>query len=203
MSPAEIVRKLGEFAAATLYEACGKCGGMTAEIRPIVPGAKLAGVAYTVRTLGAETAAVLRAIDEAPRGSVLVIDSGSVGIAPIWGGTSSLASSVRGLAGCVTNGCARDVAGITKVGLPVYAAGVCVIGTLKNHPGWHGVSITIGGVTIHPGDYVIGDADGVMVVPASMGERAIAAATMQHENEEARDARVRSGESISSVVGLR
>ena len=86
---------------------------------------------------------------------------------------------------------------------PVYAAGVCVIGTLKNHPGWHGVPITIGGVTINPGDYVIGDADGVMVVPTSMGEQAIAAATVQHEKEEARDARVRSGESISSVVGLR
>ncbi len=203
MSPDEIARKLGEFAAATLYEACEKIGGMTAEIRPIVPGARLAGVAYTVRTLGAETAAVLHAIDKAPCGSVLLIDAGSVGVAPIWGGTSSLASSVRGLAGCVTNGCVRDMEGILKIGLPVYAAGVCVIGTLKNHPGWHGVPITIGGVSIHPGDFVIGDADGVMVVPAAMGEKAIALAAAQHEKEEARDARVRTGESILQVVGLR
>ncbi|MFN0303205.1 MAG: RraA family protein, partial [Burkholderiales bacterium] len=100
-------------------------------------------------------------------------------------------------------GCVRDVDGIIDVGLPVYAAGVCVIGTLKNHSGWYGVPITIGGVTIHPGDYVIGDADGVMVVPAAMGEKAIALASVQHEKEEARDARVRAGESILQVVGLR
>jgi len=202
MSPSDIAARLGKFAAATLYEAIGRTGGMTPAIRPVTTHEHMAGVAYTVRILGAETAAVLRAVAEAPPGSVLVIDTGSVGIAPVWGGTSSLAGRLRGLAGCVTNGCVRDTAGIRESGLPVYAAGVCVIGTLKNHPGWHNVPVTVGGVCVMPGDYVIGDADGVVVVPAATGEAAIALAAAQQEKEEARDARIRAGESITRVVGL-
>ncbi len=203
MRPDEIARKLSAFAAATLYEASGKAGGMSAEIRPMIPRSRMAGVAFTVRTLGAETAAVLRAVEEAPSGSVLMIDTGSVGTAPVWGGTSSLASKLRGLAGCVTNGCVRDLEGMIEVGLPVYAAAVSVIGTLKNHPGWHGVPITLGGVAVHPGDYVVGDADGVVVIPQAEAMRTLEAAAIQHEKEEARDARVRAGEPITIVVGLR
>lgn len=203
MQTAAIARELGTFAAATLYEACGKSGGMTAAIRPMVPGARLAGVAFTIRTLGAETAAVLRAIESAPPGAVLMIDTGSVGHAPVWGGTSSLASKLRGLAGCVTNGCVRDVDEVVATGFPVYAAAVSVVGTLKNHPGWQDVPIALGGVAVHPGDYVVGDADGVVVIPAADGLRAIEAATAQRDKEEARDARIRAGEPITVVVGLR
>lgn len=203
MSPDDIARQLGTFAAATIYEASGKSGGMTPEIRPMVPGARMAGVAFTVRILGAETAAVLRAIEIAPPGSVLVIDTGSIGIAPVWGGTSSLAGKMRDLAGCVTNGCVRDVEGMIATGFPVYATAVCVIGTLKNHCGWHGVPVTVGGVVVHSGDYVVGDADGVVVVPAARGSIAIEAASAQRVKEEARDARVRAGEPITAVVGLR
>lgn len=201
--PDDIARQLGTFAAATLYEAAGKCGGMSAEIRPIVPRARLAGIAFTVRTLGAETAAVLRAIEIAPPGAVLLIDTGALGTAPVWGGTSSLASKLRGLAGCVTNGCVRDVDEIIEVGMPVYAAAVSVIGTLKNHPGWHGVPITLGGVSVQPGDYVVGDSDGVVVIPAADALRVIDAATVQRDKEHERDARIRAGEPITAVVGLR
>lgn len=203
MRPEEIARQLGTFAAATLYEAAGKSGAMSADIRPMIARSRMAGIAFTVRTLGAETAAVLRAIDAAPPGAVLVIDTGSVGTAPVWGGTSSLASKLRGLAGCVTNGCVRDVDEIIELGMPVYAAAVSVIGTLKNHPGWHNAPITLGGVAVQPGDYVVGDSDGVVVVPAAQALRLIDAATVQKQKEQERDARIRAGESIAAVVGLR
>ena len=203
MSPGEIARSLARFAAATLYEAMGKSGAVLPPIRPILPRSRLAGIAYTVRVLPAETAAVIRALDEAPPGAVLVIDTGDSGVASVWGGTSSLAASLRGLGGCVTNGYVRDVDEIIDIGFPVYAGGVAVTGTLKNHLGWNSLPVAIGGVPVRPGDYVIGDSDGVVVVPQEDGERTIAAAEAQRAKEDARDARIRAGESMAVVVGLR
>ncbi|MGQ0653538.1 MAG: RraA family protein [Betaproteobacteria bacterium] len=199
---AEVAARLGKFPAATLYEAAGKAGGMGAQIRAMVPGAKMAGIACTIRILGAETLAVLRALEAAPQGSVLVIDCGSVGTCSVWGGTSSLASKVRSLAGCVTNGNVRDTDEIRSIGVPVYGGGVSVTGTLKNHPGWTGVEVSVGGVTVRPGDYVIGDADGVVVIPQNQSEIVLAAAAVQKKKEDERDARIRAGEPLSVVLGL-
>lgn len=197
-----VAQAMGGFSTATLYEALGKSGAMAAEIRCMLPGTRLCGVAYTVRTLGAETAAVLTAIDDAAPGAVLVIDTGTVGVSPTWGGTSSIASSLRGLAGMVTNGVVRDLDEMIETGLPVYATGRSPIGTLKNHPGWRQVPVSVGGVLVNPGDFVIGDGDGVVVVPAALGEQALERAEAQRRKETERDARIRAGERITAVVGL-
>lgn len=202
MTPQEIVQTLGRYPVATIYEAAGKSGDMSPDIRPVVPGRPLAGTAYTVRTFPSDTKAVIRALDDAPAGSVLVIDAGGTERAAVWGGTSSLVCSLRGLAGCVTNGCVRDVDDLVDVGIPVYAAGIAPRGTVKNHDGWRGISVAVGGVSISPGDYVVGDRDGVIVIPAAEGAKACGLAHEQKRKEEARDARVRNGESLSSVIGL-
>ncbi len=202
MKDAETATALGRFPAATLYEAAGKAGGLGAEIQCLVPGTRLAGIAYTVRILQSETLAVLRAIDEAPPGAVIVIDCGSVGTCSVWGGTSSLASKQRGLAGCVTNGNIRDIDEVRELGMPVYGAGVGVTGTLKNHPGWTGIAVSVGGVSIRPGDYVVGDSDGVVAIAAAIGEQVLAAAAEQLNKEQERDRRIRSGESLAAVLNL-
>ena len=133
---------------------------------------------------------------------MLVIDCGSVGTCSVWGGTSSLVSKTRGLAGCVTNGNMRDTDELRELGVPVYGGGVSVTGTLKNHPGWTGIEVSVGGVTVRPGDYVIGDADGVVVVPQDRAEMVLAAAAVQKKKEDERDARIRAGEPLSQVLGL-
>ena len=90
---------LAAMPAATIYEAAGKRGDMSPAIRAIVPSARLAGPAYTVRTLPCQALPVLHAIANAPRGSVLVIDAGDSDRSTIWGGTSALAALKRGLGG--------------------------------------------------------------------------------------------------------
>ena len=202
MKPSEIAETLGRYATATIYEAAGKRGDMAPDIRSVVPGARMSGVAYTVRTFPGDTAAVIRALDDAPAGSVLVVDAGGTDRAAVWGGTSSLVCSVRGLAGCVTNGCARDVDELQAVGVPVYAAGIAPRGTLKNHEGWRSLPVSVGGVVVSPGDYVIGDSDGIVVVAASEGSAMCERAAEQRRAEEVRNARVRSGEPLASVIGL-
>ena len=195
--------ELGSFPAATLYEALGKSGGMSADIRSMVERPKLCGPAYTVRILGCESAAVLWAVEQAPAGSVIVIDTGSSGSAPVWGGTSTLGAMVRGIAGMVTNGLVRDLDEIQDMRFPVYATGTSVHGTLKSHPGWTGEPVCVGGVVVNPGDIVVGDSDGVVVIPAARLDEAIEKARLQRKKEVDRDARIRAGEPISIVVGLR
>jgi 4-hydroxy-4-methyl-2-oxoglutarate aldolase len=202
MTPQQIAETLGRYPTATIYEAAGKSGDMAPDIRPIVPGVSFSGVAYTVRTFPSDTAAVIRALDDAPAGSVLVIDAGGTDRAAVWGGTSSLVCSLRGLAGCVTNGCVRDIDDLLKTGIAVYAAGIAPRGTVKNHEGWRNIPVSVGGVTVSPGDYVIGDSDGVVVVPAADGAVLCDRAREQRQLEGARDARVRNGESLASIIGL-
>lgn len=199
----ELVYALAALPAATLYEGMGKAGAFHHHIRPMCPGSRLAGLAYTIRILPGETAAVLRAIEEAPTGSVLVIDTGGDGESAVWGGTSSLASKVRGLAGCVTNGLVRDMDEIADIGVPVYAAGITVTGTIKNHPGWVGIPVSVGGQVIYPGDILVGDADGVVVIPKSLAQEALDGGMKQRFKEELRDARIKAGEPLTLVLGMR
>ncbi len=202
MNSADMADALGRFPTATLYEAAGKRGDMDAAIRPVVPGVKLAGVAATVRVWPGDTLAVLREIDRAPAGSVIVVDAGGCGRSAVWGGTSSNASKVRGLRGCVTNGCVRDVDELIALRFPIFAGGISPRGTLKNHAGWRDLPISVGGATVNPGDYIIGDTDGVVVVAAGQAEEVLVKAKAQRAKEADRDARVLKGEALASILGL-
>ncbi len=196
------LKALAAMPPATIYEAAGKRGDMSPSIRAIVPGARLAGRAYTVRTMPCQALPVLRAIAAAPPGSVLVIDAGGTDRSTIWGGTSALAAKARGLAGMVTNAAVRDIEELQDIGFPLFAAGVSLRGTLKDHPGETGITVSLGGVPVAPGDLVFGDGDGVVVVPADRAAEVAAAATGQRAREEARDARIRNGDDILAVLNL-
>ena len=203
MTPIKIAETLGQYPTATLYEAAGKRGDMSPVIRPIVPNSSIFGIAYTVKTFPSDSTAVIRALDQAPPASVLVIDAGGTNRAAVWGGTSSLVSSMRGLAGCITNGSVRDTDDIIKTGIPVYATGISPRGTLKNHEGWSNISVSVGGVSVSPGDFIIGDNDGVIVISKLDGEKICKKAKVQRENEIVRDKRVQNGEKLASIIGLK
>jgi 4-hydroxy-4-methyl-2-oxoglutarate aldolase len=202
MRQIELADALGRLPTATLYEAAGKRGDMSPTIRPVVPGVKLAGFALTLRVWPGDTLGVLRAIDRAPAGSVIVVDAGGTDRAAVWGGTSTKASIVRSVRGCVTNGCVRDVDEIMKLGFPVFASGISPRGTLKNHPGWTDVPIAVGGVAVNPGDFVIGDSDGIVVIAAGDAEQVLVRAQTQRASESDRDARVQAGEPLAKILDL-
>ena len=184
---------------ATVYEAAGKLGDISPQIRPMVDGVRLAGPAFTVKTMPGDNLVVFRAIEEAPKGSVIVIDGGGSERATIWGGSSTLAAYTRGLAGCVTNAAVRDLGEIRELRFPVFAPSTSVRGTSKGHPGWIGLTIAIGDAVVNPGDIILGDEDGLMVVPAEKAAEIATKALAKRRDEEARDARIRSGEALSSI----
>ena len=198
----ETLEILSTLPASTIYESAGKLGDMAPSIRPLVHGARLFGQAFTVKCVPGDNLVVIRAVDEAPRGSVLVIDAGGTERSTIWGGTSTLAAKRRQLAGCVTNGAARDVAEIRELGFPVFAAGVSVRGTVKSHPGWIGIPISVGGAIVNPGDVVVGDEDGVVVVAAQRAREVAKLALIRKEREEEHHARIKAGEPLSKILGI-
>lgn len=199
---AKAIEILKSMPAATVYEAAGKFGDMNPVIRALAPGLHMAGPAFTLRTKPGDNLGVFLAIYEAPAGSVLVIDGGGTQRVTIWGGTSTAAAQQKGLAGCVTNAGVRDLDEIVGSRFPVFAPGVTVRGTVKNHKGWIGIPICVGDVTVSPGDFVVGDSDGVVVVPADRVEEVAAAAVEQRRKERDWDNRIRKGESAKSVMGL-
>lgn len=202
MNAVDIADALAEYGTATVYEAAGKFGDLSAFIRPIVPGVRLGGIARTLRVWPGDTLGVLRAIDAAQRGDVIVVDAGGTGLGAVWGGTSSLACQARGVRGCVTNGLVRDVDDFIALRFPVFAAGVSPRGTQKNHPGWHGIPVTIGEAVINTGDIVIGDSDGVLVVRQAEAAGVLEKAKEQDRKQRERDARARSGESLCAILGF-
>lgn len=197
-----VVATLGSLPTATIYEAAGKWGEVAANIRPVVDGLRLCGRAFTVKAMPGDNLVVFRAIDEAPAGSVLVIDAGGTDRATIWGGTSTCACVAKGIKGCVTNAAVRDVAQIRSLKFPVYAAGINVRGTVKSHPGWTQVPISFGEVPVKPGDIVIGDEDGLVIVAAERAEEVADKALKKRRDEEEREARILRGEPIRSVLKL-
>lgn len=202
MSNQEMVVKLAAYATATIYEAAGRRGEMEPAVRPLVPGTRMAGRAFTVQCFLGDTTAVIKAIDLAKPGEVLVIDIGGTDRATAWGGSSSAAAKKRGLAGIVTNGSARDLDEMRAVGLPVYATGVSVRGTAKHNQGTMGVAVSVGGAVVKPGDIIVGDADGVVVVPREREEELLAKTVQQKAKEDDKAARIEKGESLAKILGI-
>jgi 4-hydroxy-4-methyl-2-oxoglutarate aldolase len=197
----DVVSILSNIPTATIYESAGKWGDVAPYIRPVVEGVRLAGRAFTVKAMPGDNLVIFRAIEEAPAGSVLVIDAGATDRATIWGGTSTVACVAKKIAGCVTNAAVRDVAQIRALRFPVYAAGINVRGTVKSHPGWTQVPISIGDVPVKPGDIVIGDEDGVVIVASERADEIADKAVEKRRADEAREERISRGESIRTVLG--
>ena len=187
---------------ATIYEAAGAVGDVDPMIKSLVPGSHMAGVAFTLRTKPGDNLGVFYAISEAPPGSVLVIDGGNSTRVTIWGGTSTVASQERGIVGCVCNAAVRDLDEILVTKFPVFGPGLAVRGTVKNHKGWTQIPVTIGDVLVNPGDIVVGDSDGIVVIAAARAEEVALLAVEQRRKELDRESRLRKGESVKGVMGL-
>ncbi|WP_028921675.1 4-carboxy-4-hydroxy-2-oxoadipate aldolase/oxaloacetate decarboxylase [Pseudonocardia acaciae] len=194
------LRRLG---AATVHEAQGGTGAMDSAIKPLDPTMVLAGPALTVDTRPSDNLAIHRAMTVARPGDVLVVDAKGFTEAGPWGDVLTVYAQQVGLAGLVIDGSVRDSRAIVELGFPVFSRGVCIKGTAKNQPGAVGRPITCAGVAVHPGDVVLGDADGVVVVPAAELDRVLAAAEERERKEERFRAALRDGESLLDLLNLR
>ncbi len=133
-------------------------------LKPIGPGLKVVGPALTVRTAPGDYAKPVQAIDEAKPGDVIVVDAGGVTPA-VWGEMATRSAMNRGVAGIVIYGAIRDSADIRALNFPAFATHVCPNAGEPRGLGEIGVPITIGTDLIEPGDWILGDDDGVVRIP--------------------------------------
>jgi len=159
----ELRRVLDTISAANLSDAMHRRGVLPG-LRPIAPGMKAVGPALTVRTAPGDYAKPVEAIDAARPGDVIVVDAGGVPPA-VWGEMASRSATNRGVAGVVIHGAIRDSGDIRGLGFPAFSTTVCPNAGEPRGLGEIGVTITVAGEIIEPGDWVLGDDDGVVRIP--------------------------------------
>lgn len=164
-APKSQVDQFAKIPTGNIVDAMGRIGAMDPGIKPVGPGMKFAGSALTVRIRACDNLVIYKALDLAQPGDVLVIATNNFQGAATWGDLTSMIAKAKGVFGVVTDGMVRDVDGICQVGLPVFARGVTPNSPFKDGQGEVNFAVTCGGIAVRPGDILVGDGDGVVVIP--------------------------------------
>lgn len=195
--PAEALRALG---AATLGETGGR--PMLPRIKAAWSGARLAAPAFAVTCAPGDNLAIHAAVVEAPEGSALVAAATDPAELGYWGEVLTTAAESRRLAGLVIDGGVRDVEALEAHRFPVFSAMIALKGAVKVAGGAIGGTARVGGVDVRTGDWVVGDRDGVTVIPAEHLDEVIAAGQARADKESAMFTKLREGATTVELLGL-
>ncbi|MER9694699.1 RraA family protein [Mesorhizobium sp. M0179] len=191
---AEIISAFAGVPVSQVVDAMGGRGALHYAIKPLSPAAAtMVGVAVTCHCGPADNLALFGALDAAASGDVIVAATDSFAGTAVTGDLVLGMARNKGVAGFITDGLVRDVVGIEAVGLPVYCAGIIANSPARNGPGTVGFPVVVGGVTISPGDILVGDRDGVAVVPRLEAETVLARLAAIRAAEKTLDGLVRQG----------
>jgi 4-hydroxy-4-methyl-2-oxoglutarate aldolase len=197
-----VIEALGKIPTPNLSDAMGRSGAMHSDIKGVFPEARLAGPAYTVRNYAKDNLMSHYALKHASPGDILVVDNGGFKESAGWGELMSRSAKVRGLGGIVIDGGTRDVPELRELKFPVFARCVIPEGTVKVTPGSINCPVNCGGLTVCPGDVVVGDDDGVVVIPREQAELILEKARAIIEKEKSIRERILAGETIYDILNL-
>ena len=175
---------------------------MDATVSPIAEGYTMVGHARTISVMAGDNGAVHAALPLIQPGEILVVTAGGAGEVAIIGEIIAECAKAQGCAGIVLDGAVRDVASLRKLGIPVYAAGATPRGPHKGFGGEIDTSIACGGVVVAPGDLVLGDDDGICVVPRALCDEVLAKGEAHVAKEADMIAKVRSGITTAEIIGV-
>jgi RraA family protein len=196
VSPA-IVSRASAFAASILADVAGRRGTLDGRIAPLLPSMRLAGPALTVEVRAGDNLLVHAAIAIARPGDVLVIDGKGDRTCALMGSLMLSACRQIGLAGVVIDGAIRDSEALRELGFPVFSVGANPRGPTKVAPGRINWPISCGGEAVQPGDLIVGDADGVVVVERAKAESLLELAAAKVAEERARIADISAGRNLT------
>ncbi len=197
---ARILQRIDGVRPALLSDALGKGGAMYHDMRCWSANQRMRGPAYTLRVHTADILMVGKALSECPASYVLVIDGRGELNTALWGGITTICARLKGLAGVVIDGAIRDSAEIARDSLPVFARAAVPNAGGAEYRGETGIPIQCAGAVVCPEDWVIGDADGIVVVPAARLESALEGAELLREVERGIEAQVRQGRDLAGLL---
>jgi len=192
----ELVRSLAAYPPALIGDVRKRLDMMSADIRCLTPGARLAGTALPIQIWEGDNLAIHRGLDEAKPGDILVISGNGVTNRSVFGGILAEICLHKGVTGVIVDGAVRDIEEMNEMGLAVFARAVVPAGPSKNGPGCVGKAVACGNVVCNPGDVVIGDQDGIVVIPQSELNETLQALPAQENLE--RQIRDRIKEAVAS-----
>jgi 4-hydroxy-4-methyl-2-oxoglutarate aldolase len=200
---ADVVRGLGDFGVATIHEAQGRTGLLRPEIRPIFPGSRISGSAVTVSVPPGDNLMVHVAVEQCLDGDVLVVAPTEASDAGYLGELLATALRARGVRGVVIDGGVRDVAELQRMAFPVWSRYVSALGTVKETLGDVNVPIVCAGQRVRPGDVVVADDDGVVVVRREDAPGIREASAKREQKEAVSRRRYEAGELSLDVHSMR
>lgn len=187
---------------AALSDAMKKSGAMLHDMQCRSAKAAMAGPAFTVRVHSADILMVAPALKQCPKGHVLVIDGRGNLDTALWGELTTYSAQGKGLAGVVIDGALRDARAIRATPFPVFARAAVPNAGGAEYLGEIGVTVNCAGQVVRPGDWVVGDEDGVIVIPAESVEAVLTTAESIVAAEKKIEQKIRAGAELADLIGV-
>lgn len=193
---------VSKFSPATIHEAQGRRGALSSRLKPVDYRMKLCGPAFTVKCAPRDNIMLQLAINYANPGDIIVVSAGEYEEAGSFGDVLANACLAKGIGGLVTDTGVRDTLQLRDLGFPVFSLSVCIKGTVKETLTAVNDPIIVGGELIHPGDIIVGDADGLVVVRRNEAQDVAKLAQAREDAEAGYIAAYKAGKSVIEVSNL-
>ena len=195
--PKDLMDRFRGIGTATVHEASGKKGYVDCAIKPIAKGVRICGPAFTVQCHPKDNLMLHKALERAQPGDILVASAGGYHEAGYWGGLMATSALARKLGGLAIDGCVRDSEEMIRMGFPIFCRGFCIRGTTKTGLGLINHPTLFGGLMVNPGDLILGDEDGMVVVDRTECKEVLERSIERVETEKKKSIQLAAG--VSSV----
>ncbi len=196
------IEAVSKFSPATIHEAQGRRGALSSRLKPVDYRMKLCGPAFTVKCAPRDNIMLQLAINYAKPGDIIVVSAGEYEEAGSFGDVLANACLAKGIGGLVTDTGVRDTLQLRELGFPVFSLSVCIKGTVKETIAAVNDTIIVGGETINPGDIIVGDADGLVVVRRQEAQEAARLSQAREDAETGYIVAYKAGRSVIEVSNL-